>query len=219
MPDVRRQDGRDVSPQVEGHVSSRTLESAPMRNLVVCFALGLVLLASPVSAAPERYALDPAASTVAFYWDFGEEEVQGRMPVAQADLTIDFDDLSRSRIAVAVDVSRAEAGFPFASQAMKGPKVLDAAQYPQITFVSDTVRRSGDGAVINGRITVRGVTRPAILAAELYRQRGTEAGDLSRLTVLLTGTLDRSDFGATGWSDMVGNQVRLRIVARVRRAG
>jgi polyisoprenoid-binding protein YceI len=182
-------------------------------------ALILALFALPAGAAPERYTLEPDNSTVAFYWDFGEDEVQGRMPVARADLTIDFADLTQSHVDVAVDASRAEAGFPFASQAMKGPKVLAAGDYPQITFVSTGVRRAGDGASIDGRITVRGVTRPITFDAELYRQRGTEAGDRSRLTILLTATLRRSEFGATGWNDMVGDDVRLRIVARVRRVG
>ena len=61
------------------------------------------------------------------------------------------------------------------------------------------------------------MTRPITFDAELYRQRGTEAGDHSRLTILLTATLKRSDFGAIGWNDMVGDDVRLHIVARVRR--
>jgi polyisoprenoid-binding protein YceI len=138
------------------------------------------------------------------------------MPVAEADLVIDFDDLSRSVISVAVDVSGAEAGFPFATQGMLGPTVLDAANWPLIEFASDDVRRLDEvAAEVHGNITVRGVTRPITFRAEIYRERGSEVGDLSSLVVLLTGALSRAEFGADGWSDLAGDEVRLRIVAHL----
>jgi polyisoprenoid-binding protein YceI len=168
-------------------------------------------------SAPSHYALDATNSTVAFSWDFGKDEVQGRMPIKSADLSIDFARVSASTVDVAVNVAGAEAGFPFATQAMKGPKVLDAERFPDIVFHSTRVEPSDDGARIDGNITIRGVTRPAVLSAQIYRQKGTSEGDLSRLSILLTGTVHRSEFGATGWSDMVGDDVRLRILARITR--
>ena len=51
-----------------------------------------------------------------------------------------LDALKVARVAVTLDVSGAEASFPFATQARKGPKVLDAGSYPQIPFVSTAVR-------------------------------------------------------------------------------
>lgn len=188
-----------------------------MRHLATALLLLLTgLAAAPAQAAPVRYALEADRSTVAFHWDFGKDELQGRMPVARADLSIDLARLENSTVDVAVDVTGAEAGFPFASQAMKGPRVLHAKKFPQITFVSNAVRRDGDGALIDGDITIRGVTRPMRFQAQLYRQRETEAGDLSRLSILLTGAVLRSEFGADGWADLVGDEVRLQILARIR---
>jgi polyisoprenoid-binding protein YceI len=182
------------------------------------FALVLAAtLGAPAAAAPGHYILDADASTVAFAWDFGPDEIEGRMPVSRADLTIDFARVADSTVDVAVNVAGAEAGFPFATQAMKGPKVLDAARFPEIVFHSTRVSREGDGARIEGNITIRGVTRPAILSAQIYRRAGSAEGDLSRLSVLLTGAVSRSAFGATGWSDLAGDEVRLRILARLHR--
>jgi polyisoprenoid-binding protein YceI len=96
--------------------------------------------------------------------------------------------------------------------------VLDSATWPEITFSSNAVRHDGDGAKVTGDLTIRGVTRPVTLAAAIYRQQGTAEGDLTQLTVRLTGTVNRSDYGATGWSDMVGDQVRIDILARIRQA-
>jgi polyisoprenoid-binding protein YceI len=79
------------------------------------------------------------------------------------------------------------------------------------------VRKVNDGAEVAGTITIRGVSRPTVLHAGLYRQQGTAPGDLSLLTVHLTGAVNRSEFGATGWSDMVADQVRMDIVAQIQR--
>lgn len=183
-------------------------------RLTLAIALAL---ATPVVAAPAKYALDAQGSTVSFETDFGPDRITGRMPVTRADLTLDFDKVANSDVAVTLDVSNAQASFPFAAQAMRGPKVLDARSYPEITFASTSVRKAGDGATVEGNVTIRGVTRPMTLAAQIWRQQGSAQGDLSHLTVRLTGAVNRSDFGATGWNDMVGDQVRLDILARLAR--
>jgi polyisoprenoid-binding protein YceI len=181
----------------------------------VLASLALASLPWAALAAPARYALDEQASTVGFETDFGPDRITGRMPVTRADLTLDFVKVANSHVDVTLDVSNAQASFPFAAQAMKGPKVLDARKYPEITFASTDVRASGQGAKIQGNVTIRGVTRPVTLDAVIWRKQGSAEGDLSHLTVRLTGSVNRSDFGATGWNDMVGDQVRLDILARV----
>lgn len=177
------------------------------------------LAAPPAAAAPVPYSLDAARSRVAFEVAFGPDRISGTMPVAAADLALDFRDVSTSHVDVTLDAADATASFPFAAQAMKGPKVLDAGHFPAITFVSRSVTRTTEGARIEGLLTLRGVARPVTLDARIYRQTGTAEGDLSHLTLKLTGTVRRSDFGATGWADMVSDEVRLDILARVDRAG
>ncbi len=185
-----------------------------MYHLALVF---IVALAAPALAAPADYALEAEASSVSFETDFGPDRITGQMPVSRADLTLDFQNVTNSKVAVTLDVSNARASFVFAAQAMKGPKVLDARNFPEITFASTSVRAAGDGATVEGNVTIRGVTRPMTLAAAIYRQQGTVAGDLRHLTVRLTGAVKRSAFGATGWNDMVGDEVRLDILARIER--
>lgn len=181
----------------------------------LCF-LSLALCAIPAKAETRTYGIDTEGSVVEFAWDFGETEVRGRMPLVKADLRIDFEELGRSQVAVALDASNAEAGFVFATQAMRGPRVLDTRKFPLITFVSTRVMRTAAGkATIDGNMTIRNVARPIRLRAEIYGERGTDQTDLSNLTVLLTGGVRRSEFGASGWSDMAGDEVRLRILARI----
>ncbi|MBL9050106.1 MAG: YceI family protein [Tabrizicola sp.] len=175
----------------------------------------LALLAAPASAAVVDYQLDPIASTVAFETDFGPDLITGTIPLELADLSLDFDNVANCTVEVALDVTGAKASFPFAAQALKGPKVLDAKAHPRMTFASTSVRRAGDAADVTGNLTIRGVTRPVTLKAQLFRPQGSAAGDFSHLTVKLTGRVNRSDFGATGWADMVGDEVRIIITAHI----
>lgn len=182
--------------------------------------LAAICAATALSAAPRDYVLDRGASSVAFSWQFGADTFGGAMAIARANLAIDFDDVSRSRIDVAVDASQADAGFAFATQAMRGPRVLNTDVHPLIEFQSRSVTRSGPGtARINGTFTVRGTTRPGHLDAQIFRAAGSDPGDLSRLTIRLTGQINRSEFGADGWSDLVSDPVMLDITAVIDAGG
>ena len=189
-----------------------------MRHFLAAFGV-FAVIASPSIAAPVAYIFQPAVSTVAFETDFGQEKITGSFPLASADLTLDFDNAANSTIDVTLDVAGARASFPFAAQALRGPTVLDAKAHPKMHFASTRVVAKGDGATVSGNLTLRGVTRPVTLQARIFRQAGYAAGDRSHLTVRLTGHVKRSAFGATGWADLVGDEVRILIDARIATKG
>ncbi len=170
-------------------------------------------------SAAVKYELNTAESVVGFTYYFNGAGTEGRMPVETADLQLDLQNVSRSKIDVTLSPKRAKAGFLFATEALKGEQVLNVVSHPTIRFVAREISGSIHGAKVEGDLTVRGVSRPVTLAAQLFRQRGTEAGDLDKLSILLTGSLDRRDFGADGYADLVGPNIDLRILARIDRAG
>lgn len=177
----------------------------------------LSVLAAPASAAPVRYRLDPAASQVTFGYVLAGQRAEGTMPITRADLALDFRAVDRSSARVSLDADGTRTGVIFVTETLKGPEMLDTGRHPQIDFVSRRIAGSVNGATITGDVTIRGVTRPITLAAEIFRRRGSAEGDLSRLTVLLTGALDRHDFGASGYRNLVAPTVDLRILARLSR--
>lgn len=197
--------------------------------LLILFALLAVLrlcslatgqaLIPAAHAAALSYVLDTDGSAVGFETDFGQTPIRGRMPVTTARLSLDFDHAAASHVVVTLNADRARASFPFATQAMKGATVLDTSRYPEIRFESTSVRATDTGATVTGLITIRGVTREITLDARLYRPEGSTPGHRETLSILLTGKVSRTAFGATGFADMVGDEVRLKILARIRRAG
>ncbi|WP_347310533.1 YceI family protein [Defluviimonas sp. SAOS-178_SWC] len=187
-----------------------------MRPLLLALMLAA---ASPAVAAPIRYHYDAAGSTVGFEADFGQTPIRGQMPVADITLALDFDRVAASHVEVTLDAAAARANIPFATQAMKGEDVLATRDHPQIRFESTSVRPTDTGAEITGRLTIRGISHEAVLDAVLYRPPGSDPVERDDLKILLTGAVSRSAFGATGFAHLVGDQVRLKILAHIRRAG
>ena len=189
---------------------------APTRLLLLGY-LAAALLGSPAGAAPAGYSLQAEGTVVGFSTNFGEDEITGHFPITSANLALDFDNPGKSTIEVVLNVAGATASFPFAAQALKGPKVLAADEFPQMSFTSTKIRADGEGARVEGMMTIRGQTRPIVMFAQFWQQSRQEAGNLSLLKIRLTGALMRSEYGATGWSDMVADEVRLDIIALIER--
>ena len=174
-------------------------------------------------AAPVRYVLQVNRSSVGFVYRLAGNASKGSMPVKRATVAIDFNAMSRSSIDVEVDVRRAKTGFLFATEALKAASVLDAKSHPTIRFRSSAIRLNGngrlsDGAEIDGLLTIKGTTKPVTLRAALFRQAGTQVGDLSQLSFQVKGRVSRAAFGASGYADLVQDAIDLDIIARVKRA-
>jgi len=174
-----------------------------------------MLVAGPLDARAIHYRLDPAGSEVGFEITAQGAPLRGRMPVSGADLTLDFDRAAASRVRVRLDAGHAEMGLPFATDAMRSDQILATRRFPEIRFQSTAFRASGDSATVEGRLTIRDVTRPVALQARIFRPKGTAPGWRDDLIVRLTGSLSRAAFGATGFPGLVGDEVRLTIRAHI----
>ena len=187
------------------------------------FLAFLLLLAAPmaVTAAPTTYQLDTDASRIEFIFIMGGGRHKGIMPVAKSLIIVNPTNLTLSRVDISLDVAGVRTPLPFVKPALIGPKVLDAARYPTIRFVSNRVTlgpqgRLSDGAKITGKLTMHGITRQVTFDAGLFRAPGSAPDDLSELSIKLSGQVSRSAFGATGFGDIVGDTIGLNIFAIIR---
>ena len=69
-------------------------------------------------------------------------------------------------------------------------------------------------ARIDGQITARGVTRPAVLAVT-FRDPPARATGRDPVELTATTTINRRDFGMTAYSMVVGKKVAITIRARL----
>lgn len=194
------------------------------RRSLMFSALATLALA-PMRAGAETlpYRLRPEDAEIGFTFTVGDVAVKGRAPLRSADILVDTTDLTRSTANVTADVTRARTGMIIATQTLKSADILDADRFPTAQFSSTRVRlgsngRISEGARISGNLTLRGVTRPIQLNAALSRPAGTAPDDLRRLSIQLTGSLSRRDFGIVAYPDLVKDAVRLDIRAGLRAA-
>lgn len=181
-------------------------------------ALWLCLLAAlPAAADPVPYRLDKAQSVVGFRYTMAGQAGNGTMPVAAADIRLDLEAPANSRVDATLDAAHAQAGVFLATQAMQGQTVLDTRRFPTISFRSTRVIPHGEKAEVRGDLTIRGVTRPVTLTAQVYRQKGTEAGERDKLSIHLSGAVSRAAFGAGGYPDLVADTITLDILTRIDR--
>ncbi|WP_171210646.1 YceI family protein [Ruegeria sp. HKCCA5426] len=187
---------------------------------------GLVTLpmVRPALAALQPYELLQDGTSVDFTFALSGITQSGTMPIQSADIQIDLRDLPNSRVAVVLSVAEARTKVPFARKPMLSESVLDAGAFPTIQFESTSILlgeggRISRGAMVIGDLTLRGVTRPIALQANLFRERGSATDNLDDLSINLTGALNRHDFGASGYADLVQDTVGLDIQARIKRIG
>lgn len=171
-------------------------------------------------AAPRAYGIAPGGATITYIFKLNGAPQRGTAPLSDVDIRVDSTNLRRSSARVTADMSKAKAGFVFITDALKSESVLNTQSFPQARFVSTRITLGADGrisngAAIEGELTLRGVTRPLRLNANLYRASGSASGDLSRLNVRLTGALSRAAFGATGFPSLVEDEVKLDIRADI----
>lgn len=187
------------------------------RNLL---AIGLAAFATPALSALTPYRLSGIGATITYTFTLNGNPIKGTVPVERANLDVDPDNLTASTADVTADVRRAQTGLIFATQALKSPSVLDADNFPLARFQSTRVilgpgGRISNGATIQGQLTLRGVTRPVRFDASLFRPAGTAPDDLKTLTVALKAKVNRRDFRATGYSDLVDDIVAIDIDAEI----
>jgi polyisoprenoid-binding protein YceI len=194
-----------------------------MHRRTFIIAASATCLASPAIAAQRRYILGANGARITYTFTLNGAAQSGRIPVQTADIRIDPNDLSNSFVDVSADVRRARTGLVFATQALKSPAVLDAKAHPLARFRSTKITlgpqgRISDGATMTGQLTLRGATKPIRFDANIFRPQGSAKNDFSQLTVRLRGQLNRKDFGATGYPELVDNTVRVDIDADIRAA-
>jgi len=156
-------------------------------------------------------------SNVGFSYQFGANPVLGIFPKYNANISIDFERPNNSQVNVSLNTATAKAGFAFATQALRSKTVLDVATYPNIKFISKRIMPDGNTVVIEGLVTVRGITKPLTLTAQLLRAPGTLPSERENLKMRIIGALNRHDFGASGYPNTVGEILDIKIDVQIKR--
>lgn len=96
---------------------------------------------------------------------------------------------------------------------IQSPDFFDAERYPEVRYVSNDISREGESLVVQGELTLKGVTKPLALRGTLVGP--IAVGDDEKIGVELEGVIDRTAYGLNWNAPLptggfaVGNDVRL----------
>jgi polyisoprenoid-binding protein YceI len=124
-------------------------------------------------------------------------KVRGRFTRWSGSMRFDEKNPAASSVEVQIDTDSVDTTEPQRDTHLRSPDFLDAANHPRMTFKSTKVERAGDGVFkVKGELTIRGVTRPAVLEVE-YGGAMRDPWGNERVGFTARATIDRKEFGIT----------------------
>jgi polyisoprenoid-binding protein YceI len=150
-------------------------------------------------------------------------DVRGAFDKAEANITLDDKDLTKSNIDVTIDVGSVNTKNQKRDDHLKGADFFDATNHPKMTFKSTKIEKAGKGYKVLGDLTIRGVTKPVVLDVEVsepWTDPKEWGGNVHR-GVKATGKINRFDYGLKWQTKLdkggvvVGEDVNLVINAEI----
>lgn len=123
------------------------------------------------ATAETTFVTDQGHTEISFSWNHAGVSIQsGEFEKAVGTLNL-ADDMEKSSINVTIDAASISSGFSALDTHLKSEDFLEVDTYPEITFVSTSVSKTGETALnVDGDLTIHGVTKPVTLMAELTHQ-------------------------------------------------
>lgn len=143
---------------------------------------------------PGTYDLDSSHSDVIFeVRHMMISKVRGKFVVKEATLELPENPLD-ARVEATADVSSLDTNDERRDGHLRSADFFDVENHPSMSFVSTGVREEAGGLVVDGDLTIKGVTRPAIFSLEIGGF-GTDPWGNYKAGATAEATINREDFG------------------------
>ena len=171
--------------------------------------------ADPIDAPAGEYHADPHHWNVSFDVDhLHYARFVMRFDKMQAALDFHPEDPARSKVAAHIAAASLDTNVAELDELVRGPDLLDSERFPDIAFVSTSLRPTGKNVgEMDGELTIHGVTKPVTLSVTFNGGAPNPLTSRHTLGFSATGHFSRADFGLSHWYPAVGNEVRVRIEA------
>lgn len=154
------------------------------------------------TAQAQTWAVDKAHSRFGFgVTHLSISQIDGNFKNFEATITSAKPDFSDASFDITADMASINTDIEQRDAHLKSPDLLDAAQYPTLTFKSTSFKKvSGKNYKLSGNLTMHGVTKPVTIDVTI---NGTTTHPQSKKMIAgfkFSGKIKRSDFGiATGF--------------------
>ena len=157
----------------------------------------------------------PENTEIIFQYEIALINFEGSFKIKSSIFDLDGVQPENSHFALSFDLGESKAGFFIATKAMLSKSVLYAQKYPEITFTSKKVKYANEQFKILGDLQIRGITKIVTLFVKPIGFNPKLLNKSSSLEFHISAVIDRDIFGASGYSGIVGNEIKLNSSARL----
>lgn len=149
--------------------------------------------------------------------------VKGWFGKTAGKVVLDEKDVTRSSVEATIDAASVDTRIQKRDDDLRSPNFLEVAKYPTITFRSTRVEKAGDGLMVTGDLTIKGVTRPVTLEVAGPTPEIKDSWGNVRRGISARTRINRRDFGLTYGAvveagPVVGDEVNVEINAELIKA-
>ncbi|MGO9487125.1 MAG: YceI family protein [Rhodomicrobium sp.] len=156
---------------------------------LLMFGLGALAAGGGEKAAASEWSIKPEASQIAFEATGGGQTARGTFAQYRAEIEFDPDLPEQTAVRVLLDMNSAATGDTDTDQQLKSADFFNPGQFPTAQFTARGAQPAGSGKyVLNGRLTLKGVTKPVSLPFLIDVRSGTARVNAGT-------TINRLDFG------------------------
>jgi polyisoprenoid-binding protein YceI len=186
-----------------------------MKKVTILAPLSALLIAHSAFAA-DTYVFDKLHSTIGFQIRHLFSKVPGKFSDFSGQIELDEANPEQSSVEVTIKTASIDTGVKMRDDDLRSPKFFDVKKFPEITFKSTAVKKTGENtADVTGNLVMHGVTKEVVLKVELLgKGAGPKNSTVSGWDA--STALKRSDYGLT-WNQviegtqMVGDDVQIEL--------
>lgn len=154
------------------------------------------------------WTLDPTHTEIGFTVRHIMSKVRGKFETFEGSI-VTADDVTDSRVDVSVDLSSINTGTVDRDNHLRSSDFFEVEKNPTMTFTSTGVVEKAPGElVVQGDLTIKGVTKPLELSVEVLGEGGDPWGG-TRVGVEATGQISRKEFGIDFNVPLEGDKVMI----------
>ncbi len=162
------------------------------------------------------WTIDPSHSEVGFtVRHLMVSKVRGRFTTFEGAIVVGADELASS-VTASIDVSSINTSDENRDNHLRGADFFEAETYPTMTYRSTSVVAKGGGYVVEGELTLHGVTKPVTLDLD-FEGVGADPWGGTRAGFSASGEINRKDFGVDismpldGGGVVVGDKIKINL--------
>ena len=143
-----------------------------------------------------QWQIDPVHSNIEFEVPhMGFSLFKGKFNHVEGSVWWNEADFDSAKVEAKIDTKTVTAFGEGLYNAIVGNDFLQSEQHPHLVFKSTKVTGNGEGATLEGELTIRGVTRPITLRAQRLGKANNPFARKPMVAFRAEGELNRGDYG------------------------